>query len=46
MTGIEAETSALDLGAPELAEVGGEEDLGLVFEKEGTEECCVVEVAF
>lgn len=45
MTGIEAGASAFDLGAPKLAQVGGEEDLGFVLKEEGTEECGVVRVA-
>ena len=33
MTGVEAGTCAADLGTAELAQVGGEEDLGLVLEE-------------
>ena len=44
MTNIEAGTGALDLGAPELAHVSWEEDLGLVFEEKRAEELCVFRV--
>ena len=44
MTNIEAGTGALDLGAPELAHVSWEEDLGLIFEKKRAEESCVFRV--
>lgn len=45
MAGIEAGAGAFDLGALELVQVGGEEDLGSVFEEEGTEEGGVLRVA-
>lgn len=45
MTGIEAGAGAFDLGAAELGQVGGEEDLGSEFEEEGTEECGILRVA-
>ena len=44
MTNIEAGTGALDLGAPELAHVSWEENLGLIFEKKRAEESCVFRV--
>ncbi len=41
VTGIEARTGARDLGAPEVAHVGREEDRGVLSEVERAEELCI-----